>query len=152
MTRARVLDRLLRLALAFVLGLGPLGASLLAASLHTPLCGCAGCGPASTEPSCCSSRELDPSGPALRAAEDPCACSLVGPHEEPSRAARVCPTRERVGDLQVARDREPARLPRAWAAARGVEPAPGRSSPPGPPGSRRLRGTARAAARGLLLL
>lgn len=153
----RVLHTVLQLFLALVLGFGPLGASLLAASLHAPLCGCAGCGADAAAESCCEVSETASDGPALVASERNCPCALGLPSREasPATAPRVCAARN-LARVELERGQRAVEL--AWSVAPFVaqdsagESPPEDSSEPGPPGSRRERGAARAAALGALLV
>jgi len=147
-------SRLLQLLLALVLGLGPLGASVLAASLHAPLCGCAGCGATTADESCCPVGANEEEGPLVRAAQGSCGCQLVEPDTERSQPALTCPcpVRERSGDVPARRGLELCATPLVLRVAPRDSYPPGRASPPGPAGGQRLRGAARAAALGLMLL
>jgi hypothetical protein len=154
---SRALRSCLRLLLALVLGLGPLGASVLAASLHAPFCGCSGCSPAAE--SCCeaASAEVD-SGARLTAAEEGCACAVVQPEHgaPPAVAPRTCEARSHArgvlarGQRLVALEWSPAPVPLVRS---DVDPgASGRHAAHGPPGVDAVRGGARAAAFGTLRL
>lgn len=157
-----MLHLLLRLSLALVLGLGPLGASVVAASLHAPFCGCTGCGMDGMSgmdaegASCCSSAVKESDEPAFVAQGPGCACALVAPSREPEPA-----TAPRVGPSQSSARIELAHGQRAVELARCLAPAPASSAPraeppgerePGPAGSQRARGAVRAAALGSLRL
>ncbi len=151
-----VLHTALRLLLALVLGLGPLGASVVAAALHAPLCSCSGCGAESAEASCCGSGpERDE--PVLVALDEGCSCALVLPEREasPALAPRVCaessPVRGQLerGQRALELDWSSDSSPGACTASAGP---PRGTSEPGPPGSRRSRGPARAVALGTLRL
>jgi hypothetical protein len=150
------MSRCLRLLLAFVLGLGPLGASVLAASLHAPLCGCTGCAPAAE--SCCEAASAGSDSVArLTAAEESCACAVVQPDRgTPAVAPRACETRSHArgvlarGQRLVALEWSPAPVPLVRS-----DPGPGaggRHAAHGPPGIDAVRGGARAAAFGTLRL
>jgi hypothetical protein len=150
----RALQRLLELGLALALGLGPLGASVLAASLHAPLCACDGCGSDGAAPSCCESDEPAGDGPALVTDERGCGCARGSASRSPEPAAlpRACPG---PGSPRA----ELARGAPAWAwsvepPARGAAAwtGPPGEPEPGPQGSRSARGAARAAALGALRL
>ena len=151
----RTLDRLLPLLLALLLGLGPLGAAVLAESLHGPFCGCMGCAPGGTSSSCCAVVEPETSGPNLAPTPSPCACRIAAPVRDasPSVTVRTCDARS---DGRFVLERSQATVARAWtplerSILRAQAP-PGRAAPPGPPGSERAHGAARAAAFGPQLL
>lgn len=151
-----VLHAALRLCLALVLGLGPLGASVVTAALHAPLCACTGCGAEAGEASCC---EAEPAsdGPVFVAADGGCACALVLPDRDasPVVAPRAC-----VGPcstlVELARGQRAVELswsPESSPATRSTNAGPPRgTSEPGPPGSCRAEGPARAIALGALRL
>lgn len=151
-----VLHAALRLLLALVLGLGPLGASVVAAALHAPLCACTGCGAEAGEASCCDAGpERD--GPVLVAADVGCACAMVLPERDasPVIAPRAC-----VGPcstlVELARGQRAVEL--SWSPAASLVTRTGSTGPPrgarepGPPGSCRAQGPARAVALGALRL
>jgi hypothetical protein len=152
----RFLRSLLRLILAFVLGLGPLGASVLAGSLHSSLCGCVGCAPSAE--SCCGSAPEEPEGAPVVVAADACACIVAQPDRGMAHdvAPRTCDARSHArGALErgqrlvlSAWSPEPVPLARSDPGAA----ASGRHAPHGPPGIDATRGGARLAAFGALRL
>jgi hypothetical protein len=151
MTLARALDVCLRLVLVLALGLGPAGAAALAASLHAPLCACAGCGPAGAEEGCCPADENEPSAPRVSAEGGACPCARIAPDEPGDPAVLAGPVRS--GERAVgAQPSSPPPLGRENAAAALDGRPPGRARPTGPPGVRRAHGAERAAALGILVL
>jgi hypothetical protein len=152
-----VLSTLLRLVLALVLGLGPLGASVLAASLHAPLCACSGCGAdANGAASCCAGEEPARDAPLVVSAESSCPCAWVLPGRQGGTEATACvrPARsaaevalergQRVSKLLVSATHEPPE--------RFAREAPPDGREDGPQGRHAARGSQRAAAFGALRL
>jgi len=165
MTRSSTLHRLLRLLLALVLGLGPLGASVLADGLHSPLCGCGGCGTGNngmgSAESCCELPRGQDAAPVLTA-ESLCTGRLAhsNTNANPALSPRVSEARDTVRtELERGRralvqdgDRDNA-IPRILVTlTAGDGPRRGLTVWSGPAGSRGPRGAARTIALGALRL
>jgi hypothetical protein len=94
-----LLRPLLHGLLALLIGIGPTSATALAASLHTPLCACAGCG-LSDEASCCAPASEAEREPRLSSEEAACPCGLDAPGEkQPGERCTVC-LRERASSRE----------------------------------------------------
>ena len=153
---ARALTLLPSWLLALLLGLGPVGADVLAALAHAQVCAC--CTTDEAE-SCCGAKEEESPAPEVVSAGG-CPCALVAPSSEDAGAA--------VRSASSAQDGARARLERchravelAWVQPRRpVTSSESSLAPPGahaarasgPPGSGALHGPARSAALGVLRL
>ena len=153
---ARALSVILRWTLALSLGLGPLGADVLAALGHAQVCAC--CRSEALE-SCCAAKERDSAAPRA-VPENACACSIVAPSGTAPLA--VVP---RTSEIRSDARGRLARLNRVVELVRVElplcrEPSESSPAPPGsrhargigPPGSSSERGSSRASALGVLRL
>jgi hypothetical protein len=156
MTFVRALAELQRWTLALVLGIGPLGAEVLAALGHAQVCTC--CRSDEVE-SCCGEGAKEPATPQV-SSDGACPCALVAPS-----GATPCPSVPRAsesrGGVRSELDRCHRAVELAWVElllpAPGGEsspapPGPGSAPPAGPAGSSRLLGSGRASALGVLRL
>jgi hypothetical protein len=145
--------------LALALGVGPLGAEVLAALGHSQVCGCCqSSDPVGETTGCCGGEAEEPETPQAVPEGGGCPCSIVAPSGASELARPMRPSE--------AGERARARLERlhrsvelAWmeialpAAARESSPAPPAFPDlAGPPGSRGWNGSERAAALGVLRL
>lgn len=149
---ARFLSVLPSWMLALLVGLGPLGAEVLAALGHAQVCACCR---ESEARSCCGGEEQEPEAPQVVAAQA-CTCAIVAPS-----GAKPCTVIARTSESRPDARSQIERLHRgvelAWVELAVPAVAKGSSlatpSPPGlagPPGSRGMRGGERAAALGVL--
>jgi hypothetical protein len=151
MSVVRVLSSLPSWLLALLLGLGPLGADVLAALGHAELCACC-----TEEAEGCCGAEEESSAPALSPLEGGCPCAAVAPSGATPWTGLACRSDARAG-ARV----ELERLHRAAAFALAVPTWPalvcaaapaGTSSASRPPGARHAGGAERVAALGVLRL
>jgi len=156
MSCARVLSVLPSWMLALLVGLGPLGAEVLAAFGHAQVCTCCKSGEVT---SCCGEEEEEPATPQAVPAQG-CPCAIVAPSRTTSCASAVRTSAARAGArAQLECFHRAVEL--AWvelplpAAAGESSPAPpgwGSDCTAGPPGSGGMRGSERASALGVLRL
>jgi hypothetical protein len=156
MSVVRLLSVLPSWMLALLLGLGPLGAEVLAALGHAQVCSCC----RSDEPATCCGEEAEaPATTQIATAGGGCPCAVVAPSSATPRssvprtsAGRKCPRGE-LERFHRAAELECVEL--ALDAAGGSALAPrgsGKVSRAGPPGSSEPRGPGRASALGVLRL